>query len=145
MFGFSIGKIFSTILPYLVIAALSGIIYFYVTGLQNDVKTLTANNATLELSVKTQGETIQAQEDNIVRWEEAQAAMQVQLEAMARVATEARSESRRLQNVFANHNLEELARRKPTLIERRINSGTDDSIRLLECASSGRSNCSDNN
>ena len=56
---------------------------------------------------------------------------------LRRVAQQASSEMRRLQNVFANTDFEDLARNRPEAIERRINDGTERLLTLLECASRG--------
>lgn len=56
---------------------------------------------------------------------------------LRRVAQQASSEVRRLQDVFANTDFEDLARNRPEAIERRVNAGTERMLALLECASRG--------
>lgn len=60
-----------------------------------------------------------------------------ELQAAHRDAQEARvaalEATRELERLYANHNLEKLARRKPGLIERRANAATAELARLFTC------------
>lgn len=109
--------------------------YWHYTGLLNKVLTLESNNQELERAVEDQHATIDAQGEAIQEWEDAREELKARLERLQRVARDARQETRRLNDIFAEHDLGRLAREKPGLIERRVNSGTADALRMLECAS----------
>lgn len=109
--------------------------YQHYTGLIEDNATLRTNNATLETAIGLQENTIAAQTEALVTWQDAQAEMLRNAERMQEVATMATAQMRLFNDLFAKHNLEELALAKPALLERRLNSGTADMLRMLECAS----------
>lgn len=108
--------------------------YRHYTGLVEDNKTLTINNVTLTRSIEDQRLTIERQAEAIEDWSEALADFQRVASELQRAADAARAETRRLNGVFARHDLEALALAKPGLVEGRINAGTDDVLRMLECA-----------
>lgn len=117
------------------VLATVGIAYWHYTSLLDKVSVLERNNAELDRTVSDQHETIDAQGEAIQEWEEAQEELQRRLERLQEVARQARQETRRLNDIFAEHDLGRLAREKPGLIERRVNDGTADALRMLECAS----------
>jgi len=53
------------------------------------------------------------------------------------VRLNASAESRRLNDIFAKHDMEELSRERPDTLERLINRGTRDVFRLFERESAG--------
>lgn len=122
----------------LAVVTIIGLGYRHYTGLIDSVATLTANNAQLETAVGQQKQTIAAQQDAIGEWQQSQDELLSRVDELQAVAEEAAKETRRLNDIFARHDLTELARRKPGLIERRINSGTRAAGRMLECASGAR-------
>lgn len=61
--------------------------------------------------------------------------LQVTMANMAKAQQDSRKELEALNGKFRNHDLAELALKKPGLIENRINSGTSDTFRMLEQAS----------
>ena len=107
------------------------------TGLIKSVVTLTANNAKMDSAISQQKQTIEAAEGAIQEWKGNQLQYQMNIAEAARVANEARSEVKRLNDVLSKHNLTELSKAKPALIEHRLNDGTRDAARMLRCASSG--------
>lgn len=109
--------------------------YKHYTGVLEENKVLAASNAELALSLEVQGETVKSQASAILEWQLAVEEAQQQNEELARVAQQATAESRRLNAIFAEHDLTRLSLAKPGLIERRINSGTARVGRMLECAS----------
>lgn len=120
--------------------------YRHYTNLLETVEVLTENNFKLEAAVEVQGMALDASLSAIDKWQTSQLELQKKVEESIQVSNEAQNELRRITNVFAKHNFTELSRRKPGLIERRINTGTDSSIRMLECASGAKySYCSDRN
>jgi TolA-binding protein len=109
--------------------------YWHYTSLLDKVSVLERNDQVQKQTIETQHQTIDAQGEAIQEWEEAQEELQRRLERLQRVARQARQETRRLNDIFAEHDLGRLAREKPGLIERRVNDGTADALRMLECAS----------
>ena len=107
--------------------------------LQN--KSLTAANEAYISKVQQQDLAIKAKDkvnesilDAIDEWEFAQHKLLKTIEELKKVSLESKHETRKLTDVFSKHNLGKLAARKPTLIEKRINRGTADALRMLECA-----------
>ena len=122
----------------LVVVTMLTLGFRHYTSLVDTVAVLTANEALLKRSIDDQGLAIDAQEETIGEWSDAQDALVKRMDEVQRVATAARGETRRLNEIFSDHDLTELARRKPGLIEPRINAGTARALRLLECASGAR-------
>lgn len=91
----------------------------------------------LEVANTVQRATIHDQEAAIGNWAEAQERMQATLDSLATAQVEANSTARRLNDVLSKHDLHALSLAKPGLIERRINSGTADVLRLFESESGG--------
>ena len=117
--------------------------YRFVSNMQETIRVQANNIATLEGAVATQNITLDAQRDAIDGWSAAHQALVGQVEELQRVSREASAETRRLNAIFSRHNFGELAAAKPGLIERRINAGTIDALRVLECASgAGGEGCS---
>jgi len=142
MFGMS-GMKFAImgILASAVVTAV-GLGYWHYTGLLSKVAILQANNAKLETAIQVQKSTITVQADALEEWQDSQAKLLKTVEDLVEVNRTATTETRRLQNVFSRHDLNALAQRKPTLVETRINRGTADIGRLLECATgAGGSDC----
>lgn len=137
--------IISKIGIYAVIAAvLSAIIFFgyrHYTGLLSEINTLTANNATLQVSFDTEKATVTELKLTVTEWELAGEEYQNQIQALAARTIEARSEIRRLNDIFGTHDLTRLAKAKPGLIERRINDGTQRVFDLLTCHSTVGNRC----
>lgn len=59
------------------------------------------------------------------------------LDSLAESSKKARGELNKLNKVFASHDLDTLARKKPGLIQNRVNSGSARALRLLECETGG--------
>lgn len=127
--GIAIGLAFTGVL------AIVSFGYWHYTSLLDKVETLRSNNQTLEQGFEQQQKTISSQSDAIDEWEQSQEELRQRLERLQEVARAARKETRRLNDLFAEHDLGRLAREKPGLIERRVNDGTSDALRMLECAS----------
>lgn len=103
-----------------------------------DNERLRGLNTTLETSVELQGQTIDRQAAAIDAWAEHAAETARRIDDLAIVGREAREETRRLNEIFRQHDLGGLAAARPGLIERRINSATADTFRMLECATGAR-------
>lgn len=128
----------------LAVVTIIGLGYRHYTNLLSERDILKANNAVLETSVETQQTTIDAQTAAIGEWDAALTAFTARLEEMERVQYEATQETRRLNALFAEHDLRRLSFERPGLIEPRIRDGSDRAIRLLECTTgAGGADCPD--
>jgi hypothetical protein len=107
------------------IAILLGGFYWYFQWSQKQMSTLRENNAQLTVAVDQQKETINALQAFQIK----QNANVVELQQDL-----AGSESirRSLEEKFLKHDLEYLARNKPALIERRLNTATADVFKQIE-------------
>ncbi len=112
--------------------------YNHYTGLIESVNVLTKNNTELTNAVDEQDRTIAAQDEAIDEWKISQDNLIKRMDDIQIVAHDAAQETRRLNDIFSRHDLTDLARKRPGLIENRINAGTADAIRMLACASGAR-------
>ena len=108
-------------------------------GLVADNATLKADRVTLKSVLTTQRATTKEALIAIDEWERSRQELQKKIFELQEVSKEARSEGRRLDELFTNHDLQKLALAKPGLIERRINAGTARSFRLLEATTADTS------
>lgn len=109
--------------------------YRHYVGLIDEVGTLRATNAQLEVEIDVQRNTISQQEEALQAWRNEAQAQTERLEAQRSVAEAATRELRRLNGIFAEHDLTRLTLARPGLIENRINGGTRILGRVLQCAS----------
>ena len=93
--------------------------------LWQDNQALRQNNATLEVAVQTQEETISTLQNDF-------ALQTSQLNELALKNQETQKEMNRYLDIFKRHNLTKLAAAKPGLIEPRINNGTKDVFDSIE-------------
>lgn len=93
--------------------------------LKAEIKTLTKENAALELAEQEQADTIKELEDTSRR----QAADIAQLSTRNRVISQERDQ---YLSIFRKHDLTNLSRAKPGLIEPRINKGTKEIFEQIE-------------
>lgn len=118
--------------------------YRHYTNLVTENRVLAANNAVLETTIGTQSDTIDAQARALDDWAEAQRELLRAARELQTAASAARAETRRLNDIFSRHDLESLALARPGLIENRINAGTGDAMRMLECSTGAeRPDCPD--
>lgn len=108
--------------------------YQHYNNLVNTVATLQADNASLIAAVDAQMGAIDAQQAALVEWRQAQQALMSRLDEVARIDEDAAAYARRLNDVFAEHDLARLASERPGLVETRANDGTAELFRLFECA-----------
>lgn len=135
LFGFSQIKTIAIALAGLAIVTILGLGYWHYTSLLRDIEVLRANEAVLKTAVETQTEAFEQATDALDDWRRAQEQLVQRVERMQAVAEAARDETRRLNDLFANHDLGSLAQARPGLVERRLNDGTAAALRMLECAS----------
>lgn len=91
--------------------------YRYVTNMQNQIITLTANNKLLENTVETQKETIKRTEASKLQFEENNRKLSLSLQ-------QAEAGLDELRQKLTDHDLTKLTIAKPGLIENRINDAT---------------------
>jgi len=115
------------IMGVVLLVVLSGF-YWYYKDSQSKMMTLQANNAKLELAVKTNEETIKTLQQDYQ-----QAAQQ-----MTQVNTalnDSRSQNRELQLRLSKHELGALAAAKPGLVQNIVNNATNNAGRCFELLS----------
>lgn len=125
----------------LAVASIIGLGYSHYTGLIEDNATLRENNVTLQVAVKGQQAAVTAAARAVEEWKESADRLGKVISEMTETQRSATVQTRRLNDVFAKHDLEALALAKPGLIERRVNSGSAAARRLLECVTSGSDDC----
>ena len=115
--------------------------FLFVKNLQSQVSDLERDKAVLEQTAQFQSRALKVQASAISQWEVARRDLLEKIGQLSKVTIEARGETRRLYETFKGHDLNALATAKPGLIERRINRGSAQSNRMLECASGNKSAC----
>lgn len=114
------------------VAVVVGLLYWQNQSLKEDNAILIGNNATLESVVSEQQATVNAAVSAIKEWSGKMDALTQSVGEMAEAGRQASSETRRLNNVFARHDMERLSLAKPGLIERRINRGTANILSMFK-------------
>ena len=132
--GMQLKVVFAGVIGLLLLGML-GTAYWHYSRTVADNQALRAENATLESAFNTQSLTIDAQRDAIAGWEDHSRELVRQMETLQRVGEEARTETRRLNELFRSHDLGGLAAQRPGLIEDRVQRGADRAGCLLEQAS----------
>ena len=106
----------SLILGSLLIVSVSGSAW-YIDRLQDNISTLKGNQIALESSIAQQNDSIKSYLAN-------QAKAQKQIQSLEKDKQEAVREVSKLRTTFAKHDLDNLALKKPKLIENIVNKGT---------------------
>ena len=126
----------------IVVVAIGGII----TAASLHYRGLLKDNAELKKTVAVQETALAAErqinddlQEAIDLWELRMEELEGMIAEVQDVATEARAEQRRLVQIFGEHDVEKLARKKPGLIANRFNAGTANLHRMLECETGGGS------
>ena len=94
--------------------------------------TLAQNNVVLQNSFELQEASIEALNTQVGKAYDAIESLSEKVQDMVTVQQNARKELEVLNGKFRNHNLEALAKKKPGLIEKRLNDGTYNTFRMLE-------------
>lgn len=124
---FSLNKILLAI-SFTSLITMTGVFYWYYNSTQDTIAALTANNAKLELAIKTNEETIAAlQRDYQV--------IATELNKINNEFAESRAQTRLLVDKLAEHDLGYLVYSKPGLVENIINNASDQSARCFELLS----------
>jgi chromosome segregation ATPase len=103
---------------------MGGAFAWYFNSSQDEIATLTRNNATLAANVAQLKGTIEEQNQSIKRLEQTRQQDQEKILELSEQYNQARSEVSELRQTFSEHDLNMLSLRKPGLIERIINKGT---------------------
>jgi hypothetical protein len=111
--------------------------YWHYTVVKGERDAAIAQVGALQVVNQVHITTIKDQEAAIGQWAEAQARMQATLDELATAQVKANDTARRLNDVLSKHDLHALSLAKPGLVERRINSGTADVLRMFEFESGG--------
>ena len=106
----------SIILGGLLLLTASGS-FWYIDRLQDNISTLKGNQIALESSIEEQNSSIKTYLANQVQ-------AQKQIQALEKDKQEAVREVNKLRTTFAKHDLDNLALKKPKLIENIVNKGT---------------------
>jgi hypothetical protein len=136
-------KLFAIIGAVVVLLGIVGGAYWHYTGLLDEVSELKTQAATLELEKEIQAGHITQLGAGLEAFKENEKRIQRKINELAKVATDAKKETRRLNEIFGKHDLNKLAAAKPGLMEKRFNSGTTNVLRLLECETGRLTECRD--
>ena len=100
----------------------------YYTTTQETIATLTKNNTELQNSVDTMQETLKKIKEDSEK-------QKVLIEDLNKAQREAEVTITNLQNLLSKHDLTNLAKQKPGLIQQRIQNATNQVFRGIECDS----------
>lgn len=142
MFGLSTAKLIGGGLAVLFIGGMVFGFWRYMDNLQETNRILSEQVGTLDTAVKTQADTIDAQETALQEYVAAQERFREELQELATDAREARQERERLLEVFGDSDFTAIVNARPDTAERLINRGSDRALRMLECATgAGGADC----
>ena len=112
----------------IILSVMSGLFYLYYKSSQETIATLHQNNAKLEVAMQTQQATIKNLKTSFDKQILLAGKLQVKL-------LDAETGYKKLSSKLRRHDLEELSRTKPKLMEKRINRGTKKLVEELESIS----------
>ena len=113
------------IMSFIIMAVMAGGFILYYKDTQKTIATLHQNNAKLEGAVESQKAAIESMDENFTKQSKLVGDLQIKL-------SEAEDGYKKLSSKLRRHDLEELSRAKPGLMEKRINKGTARLILELE-------------
>ena len=113
------------IMSFVIMAVMTGGFILYYKDTQKTIATLHQNNAKLEGAVESQKAAIESMDENFTKQSKLVGDLQIKL-------SEAEDGYKKLSSKLRRHDLEELSRAKPGLMENRINKGTARLILELE-------------
>ncbi len=117
------------------ILATVGVLLAHYTGLVRDNARFKEEVKGLTAAIEAQELTISEQRSTIDDWVSSTRDMEMDLVRLKAAEAEANAEAQRLQELFAEHDLQNLLNRRPETVLRLANGGTDRIGRMLECAS----------
>ena len=113
------------IMSFVIMAVMAGGFILYYKDTQKTIATLHQNNAKLEGAVESQKAAIESMDENFTKQSKLVGDLQIKL-------SEAEDGYKKLASKLRRHDLEELSRAKPGLMENRINKRTARLILELE-------------
>ena len=113
------------IMSFVIMAVMAGGFILYYKHTQKTIATLHQNNAKLEGAVESQKAAIKSMDENFTKQAQLVGNLQNKL-------SEAEDGYKKLSSKLRRHDLEELSRAKPALMEKKINQGTTNLINELE-------------
>lgn len=119
------------------IGVVVGGLYWLWQDAKGDLQTAIENTGKLTEAVKEQKETISDLRSANDDWAAANLNLQLAYQSEREARLKASAEARRLNALFAEHDLRKLSQAKPGLVQRRLGDGTDRIFRLFECKSAG--------
>ena len=138
MIGLLVSKLgvkgIALILGAFVISLVVGAAVLHYQALVRDNAILTANNALLTTAVETQRLANARAVARIDDFAEALRYQQITMDELAIQTHEAAAMMRKVDDIFAKHDFQNLLSERPDSIERIVNSGTADVLRMFECA-----------
>lgn len=129
---------FKSLLIFLVVFAVLlvvGLSYYHYNGLVKDLSKTKSEVAILGQTLELKERELRQASVVIDQWAESRDKLIKAIDTMNEINSIANQNLRRLENVFANHDLKELSLKHPKLVEDIINRGTNDSMFLLQCSS----------
>lgn len=123
-------KIILTVALLAVVGGIFGAMYFQNKVLRNSLVEQSRELALTSENVSRLQILVSALEKDRADFREA-------LDTLSANSKKARGELDKLNKVFASHDLSTLAKKKPGLIQNRVNSGSARALRLLECETGG--------
>jgi len=116
----------------LALVTMLGLGYRHYTGLLNKVESLQAQSATLALGLDTERAAVVDLQGVIEEWEQSQADLVGQIKEMQEIANDARQETQRLRQLFAEIDFADLA---PAALDSLADDTTERLFRLIDDAS----------
>ncbi len=117
------------------VASLGWFAYDHYRDLVRDREEYRVQTERLLSAVETERQATQQALEGIEEWKRAYETLTEDISELATATRAARNETRRLQRMFSEHDLNRLALERPDLVIARINAGSSRINRLLECAS----------
>ena len=118
----------------LLLMSVVGLAYKHYTGLVEELSDAKVLQSELSIALKSNEVLNEKMNEAIDQWSISQDEYKKELNALRKVAVDSQRGVRELNDILSRHDLQDLAFKKPGLIERRINDGTSRAFSLLECA-----------
>lgn len=115
-------------------SAAGAVLWHHYSSLVDEKASLSAKAEGLGRDLATATARADSFRESIDKWQEASRLQANAIEALTAVQLKAGENQKRLEDVLSKHDLTALARAKPQMVERRINAGTADTLRMLERA-----------
>lgn len=116
------------------LAVAFGLFYWHYTNVKDERDEALGRIGAMEVQHQADKAAIESLEGVVQEWGDSFEQFQVTIDTMADVQAEASEQMRRINDAFSEHDLDQLSRAKPELVERAINDGTADVFRMFERA-----------